>query len=103
MPLEDYIAQLTFNGFFSYEIKRNKVDHRTLDGLRIVTMHRLKDFEFQHVFIVAVNKRMIPLASVIDHTDAISEQESITAEKCLLNVSLTRALKGAYVSRYGQM
>ena len=58
MPLDDYIAQLTFNGFFSYEIRRNKADHRTLDGLRIVTMHRLKDFEFQHVFIVAVNKRI---------------------------------------------
>jgi len=58
MPLEDYIAQLTFNGFFSYKIKRNKADHRTLNGLRIVTMHRLKDFEFQHVFIVAVNKRI---------------------------------------------
>ena len=68
----------------------------------IATMHRVKRLEFQYVFIVAANKRIIPLASAIDHTDAISEQESITAEKCLLYVALTRAQKGAYISGYGQ-
>ena len=49
------------------------------------------------------NKRIIPLASAIDHTDAVSEQETMTAEKCLLYVALTRAQKGAYISGYGQM
>lgn len=101
--LEDYIAQFTSNGIRSFEIKRNKSDDRSLDGIRIATMHRVKGLEFQYVFIVAANKRIIPLASAIDHTDVISEQESITAEKCLLYVALTRAQKGAYISGYGQM
>lgn len=101
--LDDYIAQFTSNGIRSFEIKRNKSDDRSLNGIRIATMHRVKGLEFQYVFIVAANNRIIPLASAIDHTDTISEQESITAEKCLLYVALTRAQKGAYISGYGKM
>ena len=101
--LEDYIAQFTSNGIRLFEIKRSKSDDRSLDGIRIATMHRVKGLEFQYMFIVAANKRIIPLASAIDYTDAISEQESLTAEKCLLYVALTRAQKGAYISGYGQM
>ncbi|NLN36004.1 MAG: hypothetical protein GX157_08450 [Candidatus Cloacimonetes bacterium] len=47
----------------------------------IASIHRVKGLEFQYIFIVVANKRKVPLASAIDHTDAISEQESITAEK----------------------
>lgn len=101
--LDDYIAQFTANGLRCYEIKGSKADDRGLDGVRVATMHRVKGLEFQYVFIVAANKRIIPLASAIDHTDAVSEQESMTAEKCLLYVALTRAQKGAYISGYGQM
>ncbi len=86
-----------------YEIKGSKAGDRGLDGIRVATMHRVKGLEFQYVFVVAANKKIIPLASAIDHTDAVSEQETITAEKCLLYVALTRAQKGAYISGYGQM
>ena len=101
--LDDYIAQFTANGLRCYEIKGNKADDRGLDGIRVATMHRVKGLEFQYMFIVAANKRIIPLASAIDHTDAVSEHETTTAEKCLLYVALTRAQKGAYISGYGQM
>ena len=101
--LDDYISQFTANGIRCYEIKGNKADDRGLDGIRVATMHRVKGLEFQYIFIVAANKRIVPLASAIDHTDSVSEQETMTAEKCLLYVALTRAQKGAYVSSYGQM
>ena len=101
--LDDYIAQFTANGLRCYEIKGNKADDRGLDGIRVATMHRVKGLEFQYIFVVAANMRIIPLASAIDHTDAVSEQETMTAEKCLLYVALTRAQKGAYISGYGQM
>ena len=101
--LDDYIAQFTAKGLRCYEIKGNKADDRGLDGIRVATMHRVKGLEFQYIFVVAANKRIIPLASAIDHTDAVSEQETMTAEKCLLYVALTRAQKGAYISGYGQM
>ena len=99
--LDDYIALFTSNGLRCYEIKGNKADDRGLDGIRVATMHRVKGLEFQYVFVVAANKRIIPLATAIDHTDAVSEQETTTAEKCLLYVALTRAQKGAYISSYG--
>ena len=101
--LDDYIAHFTSSGIRCYEIKRNRADDRGLDGIRVATMHRVKGLEFQYVFVVAANNRIIPLASSIDHTDAVSEQETITAEKCLLYVALTRAQKGVYICGYGKM
>lgn len=101
--LDDYIVHFTSSGIRCYEIKGNKADDRGLDGIRVATMHRVKGLEFQYVFVVAANNRIIPLASAIDHTDAVSEQETMTAEKCLLYVALTRAQKGAYISGYGKM
>lgn len=68
----------------------------------MATMHRVKGLEFKYVFAVAINQRVLPLASAINRTDAISEAESITSEKCLLYVALTRAQKGAYITSYGK-
>lgn len=99
--LDDYIAQLTRVGLRTYEIKRSRPEDRTLDGVRVATMHRVKGLEFEHVFVVAVNDRIIPLASAINTTDPVAAEEALTAEKCLLYVSLTRARKSAYITCYG--
>ena len=100
--VDDYIALFTKAGIRSYAIKRNKVDDRNFDGLRIATMHRVKGLEFKYVFIAAANTRILPLISAINKTDAISEAESITSEKCLLYVAMTRAQKGVYITSYGR-
>lgn len=100
--VEDYIALFTKAGIKAYAIKRNKADDRSFDGLRIATMHRVKGLEFKYVFIVAANNRIVPLISAINKTDAVSELESITSEKCLLYVAMTRAQKGVYVTSYGR-
>ena len=100
--VDDYIAQFTKAGIRSYAIKRNKTDDRNYDGLRVATMHRVKGLEFQYVFVAAVNHRIIPLPSAINKTDAISEAETTTSEKCLLYVALTRAQKAAYITSYGK-
>lgn len=100
--VDDYIALFTKAGIRSYTIKRNKIDDRSFDGLRVATMHRVKGLEFKYVFIVAANKRIIPLPSAINKTDMISEMESTTSEKCLLYVAMTRAQKGVYITSYGR-
>ena len=100
--VDDYIALFTRVGIRSYVIKRNKVDDRSFDGLRVATMHRVKGLEFKYVFIVAANNRIIPLPSAINKTDRISEAESIVSEKCLLYVAMTRAQKGVYITSYGR-
>lgn len=100
--VDDYIALFTRAGVRSFAIKRNKVDDRSFDGLRVATMHRVKGLEFKYVFIAAVNNRIIPLPSAINKTDTVSEAESITSEKCLLYVAMTRAQKGVYITSYGR-
>lgn len=100
--VDDYVALFTRAGIKSYVIKRNKVEDRSFDGLRVATMHRVKGLEFKYVFIVATNNRIIPLASAINRTDSVSEEESIISEKCLLYVAMTRAQKGVYVTSYGR-
>lgn len=100
--IDDCVALFTRVGIRSYAIKRNKVDDRSFDGLRVATMHRVKGLEFKYVFVAAVNNRVIPLPSAINKTDAISEAESITSEKCLLYVAMTRAQKGVYITSYGR-
>ena len=100
--VKDYSAQLTKSGYSVYQIKRSKADDLSHDGIRIATMHRVKGLEFQYVFIVSANNRIVPLESVIDQSDPIAERESYTAEKCLLYVALTRAQKQAYITAYGK-
>lgn len=101
--VDDYIAQLTKVGIRSYAIKRNKSDDRSFDGIRVATMHRVKGLEFKYVFVSAVNNRIVPLPSAINKADVVSEAESMTAEKCLLYVAMTRAQKGAYITGYGKV
>ena len=50
----NYIALFTKAGIRSYAIKRNKSDDRSIDGLRIATMHRVKGLEFKYVFILTL-------------------------------------------------
>ncbi len=85
-----------------FEIRQNKSDNRHIEGLRVATMHRVKGLEFKYVFIVAANDRILPLNMAIDHTDAVAEDESMTAEKSLLYVAMTRAQQGVYITSYGK-
>lgn len=100
--LDEYKKILPSAGIKVYEIKRNKLDDRTFDGIRIATMHRVKGLEFACVFIVAVNNRVLPLASAINENDPVSRNESIISEKCLFYVALTRVQKLAYITNYGE-
>ncbi|MBP1564435.1 MAG: AAA family ATPase [Oscillospiraceae bacterium] len=101
--LDTYINEFTRSGIRCYEIKNSNTDKRTLDGLRLATMHRVKGLEFKYVFIASVIEDVIPLKSAINHTDSVTEQDTVTSEKCLLYVSLTRAQKQAYITGYGKM
>ena len=61
--LDSYIAGLQRAGIKSFEIKANKTDDRTFEGVRIATMHRVKGLEFDYVFAVAVNKKVLPFGT----------------------------------------
>ena len=99
--LDGYIAGLQKEGIRSYEIKANKIDDRSMNGVRIATMHRVKGLEFDYMFVAAVNRKVLPFGSKADYEDDISLEEFRTGEKCLLYVALTRARKSAYISCFG--
>lgn len=100
--VDTYGEHLEEKGIPFVKITRDTSDSDEQDGVRIATMHRVKGLEFDFVFVVAANANSIPLQAVIDHTDKVSEEESMNSEKCLLYVALTRARKGAYITSYGK-
>ncbi|NMB13368.1 MAG: AAA family ATPase [Firmicutes bacterium] len=99
--LDDYVRRFLQAGVRTYEIKRSRLDDRSFDGVRIATMHRVKGLEFEHVFVVAANKSILPHPKAIAYEDQVSFTESMTGEKCLLYVALTRAKKSAHITSYG--
>lgn len=100
--LNNYQDLLTANGIACVKISRKQSDNRTVDGVRLSTMHRIKGLEFQYIFIAGVNEGTVPLSAAIQTADSTAQEESITAEKCLLYVALTRAQKEAYITCYGK-
>lgn len=66
-------------------------------------MHRVKGLEFDHVFVVAVNKDIVPHPNAVAYQDEVAVTEAMTAERCLLYVALTRAKQTAYVTSHGPM
>ena len=100
--VENYAAMFTRAGIPSFLIRRSKADNRRMDGLRLATMHRVKGLEFQYVFVCAANQNILPLKGAINETDPIAKEETLTAEKCLLYVALTRARRGAWITSYGK-
>jgi superfamily I DNA/RNA helicase len=100
--LETYISQFQSAGFATYEIKRNAAEQRDRPGLRMATIHRVKGLEFEHICVVAANKGIIPLETVVDDAeDAVAKLNAETRERSLLYVALTRAKKSATISGYG--
>ena len=54
-------------------------------------------------FVVAANKDIIPHPRAIAYHDEVSLMESMTRERCLLYVALTRAKKSAHITSYGSI
>ena len=101
--LDIYGQLITDNGITCRKISRKESDDRSRGGVRLATMHRVKGLEFQYVFVVAANDKIIPLQSAIQFSDSAAQEESITSEKCLLYVAMTRAQKAVYITGYGKL
>ncbi len=102
--LDDYSKYLLQHNIPYYEIKRSKIDDRSVDGVRIATMHRIKGLEFRYMFVAAVNKDIIPFKESQKHfDDDVWYNEYVKSEKCLLYVALTRAQRAVFITSYGKL
>ena len=99
--VKEYLDRFAKAGLQVYEIRGSRRDDRSLEGVRIATMHRVKGLEFAYMFAAAVNKNVVPLAAAVDKAGGLARQQALTAEKCLLYVALTRAQKQAYITSFG--
>lgn len=90
-------------GIDLYEIKNMKAEDKSISGVRIGTMHRVKGLEFDCIIIAGVNDGIVPLNAVLDcATDPINKKELYDAERSLLYIAITRAKKEVYISSYGK-
>lgn len=75
------------------------------DGaLNLATMHRVKGLEFDMVFVLSVNRGLVPLDFIVTQAaDSVTRRQRENEERALIYVSLTRARLRAFVYGYGAM
>jgi len=102
--LEQYENALKEKGIDVYFIRRTEPEDRSIPGLRLATMHRVKGLEFDRVIIASVNKNVVPLQYVSEESsDPTVREESEIHERALLYVSATRAKNEVLVTGFGEM
>lgn len=101
--IEMYREHLRDYGIKSHKIKRKEAENRSINGVRIATMHRVKGLEFDYIFLVGINENIVPYKKAIgSDIDKTSRNEKIINERSLLYVAATRAKKEVFVSSYGK-
>ena len=74
-------------------------DSRSIPGVRLATMHRVKGLEFRYVFIASANAGVIPLKAATSSTDdPVEARQRDLNERALLHVSATRAINRLFIS-----
>ena len=80
-----------------------KGEYPAEDGcVKLGTMHRAKGLEFRAVFVVSVNRDVLPESGAVgDPDDALEREAALRRERQLLYVSATRARERLYVYYHG--
>ena len=90
---------LKARGITTVVLKKGQ-DDRSVEGVRLSTMHRVKGLEFRFLFIASTNANIIPAA---DYSFEFSEKERLVRERALLHVAATRAIVRLFISGYGEL
>lgn len=98
--VKKYETLLTEYGLTTYAIKRSQPDDRSVYGVRIATMHRVKGLEFAAMIVAGASDQNLPLSTYS------SEDQTVTAnrlekERALLYVAATRAKRRLLITGYG--
>lgn len=86
----DALSHKTVSEWFSYaayQVRKVEEEMKKKDknGVRVATMHGSKGLEWQHVFILDCNEKIVP------HKNSFDDPEAIAEERRLLYVAITRA------------
>lgn len=100
--LERYDKALKDSKFETYRIRRSVPDERNVGGVRLATMHRVKGLQFEYVFLVQINDRIVPPDHLLSKaTNDVSRREIEQQERRLLHVAATRAKRDVTVTSFG--
>jgi len=102
--LSQYEGAFKAAGISVYHIKSSEAEDRKAQGIRMATMHRVKGLEFERMFIVGVNRGIVPLARQFwNEYDHVAKHEHLLRERALLYVAATRAKQRVVVSCFGEI
>lgn len=100
--VESYASALKRAAVSVKVISRRQPDHRSTDGVRVATMHRVKGLEFKAVFMVGLNRGVVPLENKLRSTDPVEVQFRSASERALFHVAATRAVRRLFLSSTGE-
>jgi hypothetical protein len=101
--LKQYADELASRGIATCFVKPDHEEDRSIPGVRLATMHRVKGLEFDTMMVVSVNDGVVPLPAAISGSDAVTLKEQEKSERALLYVAVTRARKQVLVTGHGRM
>ncbi|MCB2205021.1 AAA family ATPase [bacterium] len=98
-----YSGALEVKGLQVKIIDNSMHDDRSVSGIRLATMHRVKGLEFGAVFVAGMDAATMPLHYAMDSAaDAAARAQIETMERSLLHVAVTRARRRAFVTGWGE-
>lgn len=99
--VEAYSQLLRDKGIKIFPIQRSQVDDRSVDGVRVATIHRVKGLEFNVMIIAGANDENLAPAG-LPSDDQTIEHLKRDREQALLYVAATRAKKHLLITGYGR-
>ncbi len=102
--LDRYEAVLRKNSLEVLRLTAKQSNKDECLKIRLSTMHRVKGMEFDYMYILGVNRGVVPLLDAFDssETDEEIKAEIRQKEANLLAVAVTRARKNVWVSYFGE-
>jgi superfamily I DNA/RNA helicase len=95
--VEIYSNRLGQHGIAHLRLERNTADDQAIAGVRLATMHRVKGLEFEVVILAGYKSPQAYAEAFSRDEDAGVNDDTETAERCLLHVAATRAKRHLWV------
>ncbi len=101
---DDYARGLVTRGHKVMRLKARRQDDRSINGVRVATMHRVKGLEFDTVFLAGMDDGTVPPAQALSRArvqDNVAEVEQ--SERSLVYVAMTRAKRTTTITASGRL
>ena len=102
--VRSFMSKLAENGLKTLVITHEQPDIKSIDGVRIMTMHRGKGMEYSYVYLPCLREGAIPLKTDLKKVAGDKEltDELMLSEANLLAVAITRAKRQVWLSYSGK-